>query len=359
MIIFFILLLLVPCLTIRKQNDAENIMNYRATTCLKGVLCLFVMFHNLALDYYPNDGSIYRLIAEHAGGVAVGLFFFLSAFGIIRAYQAKGNKFLLKLIFVNVVKLYIISVVINLLIYFVYFQGAFTTEDTLMRIFNLDIFNNFNRMNRHGWFIPTIIGMYLIFALVYYLFSKLKTQKKFIFAGILLSIIAISLRIAAIVFDNGGMYTREITAFATGTMYATFYKQINMFLNKYFWWCFVVSFVSMIIGFFCFEPVATHAAALFLITIAQKITWENPILYFLGKICLSVYLFLYFSTLTLQSFITNAFLWTILNGTFILALSTTLYAFEFGITRLVKYFINKHHSKDINNNPSIEQKQES
>lgn len=321
-------------------------MNYKATTCLKGVLCLFVMFHNLALDYYPNDGSVLRLIAEHTGGVAVGLFFFLSAFGIIRAYQAKGNKFLLKLIFINVIKLYLISVAINLLIYLIYFQGAFTTQDTLMRIFNLDIFNNFNRMNRHGWFISTIIIMYLIFALVYYLCSKLKTDKKYVIAAIILSIIAVGLRVAAIVFDNGGMYTREITAFATGAIYATFYKQFNEFFGKYFWWCFGATLTVMVVGFFTYEPASTHAAALFLITIAQKIAWENKITYFIGKICLGVYLFLYFSTLTLQTFITNPYWWMLLNAAFIFELSIVLYALEIAIAKIIKFFADKKDKKE-------------
>ena len=348
MIIFFILLLIVPCFFIKRQTDSKSVMNYNSTTCLKGILCLFVMFHNLALDYYPNDDSVLRLIAEHSGGVAVGLFFFLSAYGIIRAYQEKGNKFLLKLIFVNVIKLYIISVAINLLIYFVYFQDALSTQDAVLRILNLDIFNNFNRMNRHGWFIPTIIGMYLIFALVYYLCGKLKTNKKFIIAGVILSVIAIGLRVAAIIFDNGGMYTREITAFATGTIYATFYNQINEFFKKYFWWCFGITLIGMIVGFFTYEPLSTHAAALFLITLAQKVCWENKVTYFLGKICLGVYLFLYFSTLTLASYVNNPYLWMLLNAGFILELSIILYAIEILIKKIIKFFINKRNATNKN-----------
>ena len=342
MMIFFVLLLAIPCLTIKKRKAQEtDILDYKSCLCLKGVLCLFVMFHNLGLDYYTENEPIRELIAEHCGGVAVGLFFFLSAYGIVKAYQQKGNKFFVKLIFVNILKLYLVSVLINILIYFVYFQGAFSNSDTLLRIFNLDIFNNFNRMNRHGWYIPTIIILYLLFSLIYYLCSKLKTDKRFIIAAIILSLIAISSRLLTTFLDMGGTYTREITAFATGLIYATFYKQINEFVNKYFWYSLSISFVCLIVGFCFYEPLATHASALFIITVAQKITWQHPVTFFLGKICLGVYLFLYFSTLIMQQFLYSPCWWFLLNASFILLLSILLYGVQLIIEKCIKFIANK------------------
>ena len=335
--IFFILLLLVPCLAIKRRSaDDPEVLDSRSTTCIKGVLCLFVMFHNLGLDYKENT-EIMEVICEHAGGVGVGLFFFLSAFGIIRSYQKHGNKYLGKLIFVNALKLYIISVFINLLIYFVFFEGVFETPDLLMRIFNLDVFNNFNRMNRHGWYISTIIVMYLIFALVYYLCSKIKTDKKFIIAAIILSFIAVGFRMWARIADNGGMYTRELPAFAIGVMYATFYKYINEFFNKYFWISFILSLLGFLIGFFTLEFVATYSAALLIIIVSQRITYDNKVTLFLGKICIGVYLFLHFSSLALQPYLSNPYWWMLLNAGFILELSVVLY----GVQLLIKKGFNK------------------
>ena len=144
-----------------------------------------------------------------------------------------------------------------MLTYLIFFKGAFETHDLLMRLFNLDVFNDFNRMNRHGWYISTIIGMYLIFALVYYLCSRLKTDKKFIVAAIILSCVAVAFRLGAHIADKGGMYTRELPAFAIGVMYATFYKQTNEFFNKYFWISFILATLGFWIGFFTWEIIAT------------------------------------------------------------------------------------------------------
>ena len=327
MLAFFIALIIVPLFFLRKRKEDETIFDYASSMCLKGVLCLFVMFHNLGLDYFHDDGPM-RLIAEHAGGVGVGLFFFLSAFGILRAYQKKGNKYLLKLIFINCTKLWLIAVGINLLTYLVYFKGAFTTTDAVLRILNLDFFNHFNRMNRHGWYIASIIALYLVFSLVYFLCSFLKTDKKFLIAGIIMFLIPIGLRITTQIADQGGMYTREIVGFSIGIFYATFYDKVNYLLKKYFWFALPISVAVMIVGFIFHEPLATDAACFVLMTVATRYTWYNKVTYFLGKICIGVYLFLHFSTLTLQPFINNEAWWLLLNAGFILLLAVLLYAVE-------------------------------
>lgn len=349
MLIFFILLLIIPCLAIKPRTSTNaEVLDSRSTTCIKGVLCLFVMFHNLGLDYSGNS-TVMELICEHAGGVGVGLFFFLSAYGIVRSHQKNGDKYLLKLIFVNAVKLYIVSVLINLLTYFVFFKGAFDTTDLLLRIFNLDVFNNFNRMNRHGWYISTIIGMYIIFAIIYFLCGKLKSKNKYIIAAIILSVIAIGFRLGAIIANTGGMYTRELPTFAIGVIYATFYNQINNFFKKHFWPSFIICFIGFWVGFFTVEFISTYSAALLIIIVSQKITYESKITYFLGKICLGVYLFLYFSSLALQPYLSNPYWWILLNAGFILELSVILYGIQIFINSLLKKCITKVRQLKINN----------
>ena len=319
----------------RTADDAP-ILDARSTTCIKGVLCFYVMFHNLGLDLIDNS-PFKENICERSGGVGVGLFFFLSAFGIIRAYQAKGNGSLKKLLLVNVPRLYIISVIINLITYLAFFKDFLEPTDAFLRLFNLDVFNDFNRMNRHGWYITTIIGLYIIFAAVFFIASKFKTEKKFIVAAIVLAAIAVGFRLGAQIADEGGMYTREMPAFAIGALYATFYDKVNAFVSKYFKLTLSVSVALFCLGFFLiWEPLATYCACVIIIAVSQRFTYYNNITHFFGKICIGVYLFLHLSSMVLQSFIYNEYLWVLLNGAFIIELSVLLYALEYALKYVFK-----------------------
>ena len=215
MYLFYALILFLPMLALRRRKDGDtSILDSRSTTCIKGILCIYVMLHNLGLDL--ENGELKELVCEHTGGVGVGLFFFLSAFGIIRSYQLHGNKYLRKLLLVHIPKLWLVAVFINALTYFSFQRGSYDPIDRWMRILNLDLFNDFHRINRHGWYIASIIALYLVFALVYFVCGKLKTDKRMMIAGIVMAIVPIACRIAAKIADEGGMYTREMPAFAIG-----------------------------------------------------------------------------------------------------------------------------------------------
>lgn len=335
MYVFFALILFLPMLALKpRKADDGAILDSKSTTCIKGILCIYVMLHNLGLDL--ENGEFKELVCEHAGGVGVGLFFFLSAFGIIRSYQARGNKYLIKLLLVHIPKLWLVAVFINTITYLSFLRGAYEPVDMWLRILNLDLFNNFNRINRHGWYIASIIALYLIFALVYYVCSKLKSEKKFIIAGVIMSLVAVGFRVAAHIADNGGMYTRELPAFAIGCIYATFYDKINELAKRFFTPGLVISILAFALGFVFFEPIATYASALIIIIVSQKFTYYNRFTFFLGKICIGVYLFLHYSSIVLQSFLDREYLWVMLNAGFIIEAAVMIYAVQYAVEFLIR-----------------------
>ncbi len=335
MYLFFLLVLIVPMFALKKRKEGDgDILDSKSTTCIKGILCLYVMLHNLGLDL-PN-GAFKELVCEHAGGVGVGLFFFLSAFGIIRSYQVYGNKYLKKLLFVHIPKIWAVAVFINLITYLSFFKGSYEPMDTWLRILNLDLFNGFNRINRHGWYVASIIALYILFAIVYFFCSKLKTDKKFIIACVIMSLLAIGFRVMAHIFDNGGMYTREMPAFAIGCVYATFYNKINQLAKKYFTPLIILSILAFSIGFVFVEAMATYSSAIIIILVSQKFTYNNKVTFFLGKICLGVYLFLHYSSIVLQPYLANEYLWVLTNAGFIIEVAIMIYAVQYAIDYAVK-----------------------
>ena len=80
---------------------------------------------------------------------------------------------------------------------------------------------------------------------------------------------------------------------------------------------------------------ATFSAAFVIILVSQKFTYFNKYTFFLGKICLGVYLFLHFSSIVLQDFINREYLWVLTNAGFILLIATAIYAVQYAIDFLV------------------------
>lgn len=329
MLIFYLAVLLIPMIVIRKrQVSSPMILDVHSTTCLKGLICIYVMLHNIGLDYEGNT-PIMEVICEHTGGIGVGIFFFLSAFGIIRSYQIKGNRYLLKLIFVNCTRLFLIGFVINLLTYFVYFKGQLETTDLLLKLFNLDVFNGGHRMNRHGWYIVTIIPLYLIFALIYFICSKLKNKNKFYIAGWILVCIPFLFELITIIVGEGGTYTREIICFSIGCVYAMYYDKVNRLFNKHFIVGLTLLLIGLTVGMFTWEPLGAYSACILIILVSQKITYNNDVMYFLGKIGIYLYLFVHFTQMGLQMFRYNQYWWTLMNIGLGLLLSLLMYLFEY------------------------------
>lgn len=337
MIYFYAILTIAVILSIRKKKENEVVFDKASTTALKGIMCLYILLHNLGLDYAGNSEAA-RIICDHSGTVAVSVFFFLSGYGVFTGYLNNGEKFLKKLLLNNAVRLYVISVFINAVIYLSFFRGQLETKDLLLKLFNLDFFNNFNRMNRHGWFIPTIITMYLIFSLAVYLCSKLKNKHNVLIGVIIVAFIALSLRICAHIFDNGGMYTKGLPCFGLGLLYAYFKPFVDKYSNKYCWLITSVGLVASAVSFiFFWAGAAGYIMNFIIVAISTKYRYDNKVILFIGKISLGIYLFLYLSSLILQKFLYNQYLWVIFNTLLIFALSIAMHY----LIELVVWFFKK------------------
>lgn len=346
--IFFGIAFILPLIFIRKRTDeTENILDSKTSRFIKGILCIFVMLHNLGLDYlhtnFPDrnySGWLWVIdnITESTGGIAVGVFFFLSAYGLIISYNKNGSKFLKKLMTKNFIKLYLVAVFINLLEFLFFFRNSFETKDAVLRILNLDLFNNFNRMNRHGWFIASLLAAYIVFAITFYLCSKLKTKNKNYIAGFIVAGIVLICKLLTMIFDNGGMYTRELPCFAIGLVYGMFYVPINKFCKKFFIPLIILSLIAYGVGMFFYEPVAAWGLCVLIVTVLQKCTLQNKVISWLGSICLGIYLFLHLSTLIYnEMFISNPYSWIIINAATIFAMTLGLEA----IIKSIEFIISK------------------
>lgn len=343
---FFSIAFILPLFFVRKRvEEKDNVLDRDTSSFIKGILCIFVMLHNLGLDYLhenwarPYSGGLWVAdsITESTGGIAVGVFFFLSAYGLIISYKKCGNKFLKKLLFKNAVKLYLVAIFINFLEWIFFFRNSFETKDAVLRILNLDLFNDFNRMNRHGWFIATLLALYLAFIVVFFICGKLKTDKKIYIAGFIVIGITLLAKLLSMIFGKGGMYTRELPCFAIGIGYGLFYQRLNPYAKKLFLPLVIVGVIVYWVGVFFYEPVAAWSLCILIVTLLQKFTLQNKAIKQLGKMCLGIYLFLHLSTLIYWNiFLSNVWLWVIVNASTIFGFTIILELAIWGITRLIR-----------------------
>lgn len=351
MIVFFGIMMVIFSLCFLKIKDGQSVLDKKATQAIKGILCIFIMLHNVGLDCTANNEAA-RLICDHSGAACVGIFFFLSGYGILQSYKKNGVKSLKRLLFRNTLKLYLVAVSINIIEYFAFFKGAFEIKDLLLRIFNLDIFNNFNRMNRHGWFIASILAMYLIFIVVFYISSKFKNKNSTLIATIIVVFISVLFRVLAKIFDNGGMYTNGIPLFGLGLLYSYFYNFVNkLCLNKKI--AIPVASISLIAFvttfIFLWGTFSSYALAILIVIGANYFRVDNKLTLFLGNISLGVYLFTDTSMHLTNKFIDNPYIYAPLNILITIGLGTVLFFILFIIEKLISKFALKRQTQ-VNNN---------
>ena len=97
MLLFYLAVFLIPMITIRKRTkDDKVVLDSYSTTCLKGLICIYVLLHNVGLDYEGNS-EIIETVCEHTGGIGVGIFFFLSAIMRLRNSASDHRKYIFQL----------------------------------------------------------------------------------------------------------------------------------------------------------------------------------------------------------------------------------------------------------------------
>ncbi len=260
------------------------------TTSMKGICAICVILHHLGIIF--NYTGILGNINKYLGGISVGVFFFLSAYGLVLQYKKVGRPYLKKVLFVKIPKLWLYLISTNLIYYFVFdYKNCGGGISDLLKILGLDWLN---RPNPFAWFIYTILVIYVIFVAVYFLdkFFKYKHTSDIIMT-------AMPLLFAIIIFLIGMLtqadwvfvYAKCIISFPLGVLYAVFKSKIDYLVIKY---CRYICVAALFIFIVCLQYFAEELLApitcVLMIIMFSKVFISNPITMFLGKISLGLYL---------------------------------------------------------------------
>ncbi|MBU3073207.1 acyltransferase family protein [Clostridium estertheticum] len=209
--IVFGLLFFIPN---KKLNGDEAFLNRQLTNEVKGLAMLIIIIHHLCRHVVSNANDL--ILFYDLGYVGVGIFLFLSGFGLMSSLISKGDEnFFLK----KVIRIYIPFVFMNLIWIFsdYYFlnihQGIFKNIACIIGIIISD---------RNYWYIPFLILWYIVFHFV----MKLKITNKYkIFILLFVSIIII-------VNSTSGNGRGNAFSFPFGIIVALYKDRVEILYNN-------------------------------------------------------------------------------------------------------------------------------
>ena len=305
----------------------NNYLSRKACTCLKGWLALAILIHHIYQFSGILSGTPFSFVFINLGYWAVGLFMFLSGFGLYESYKLKGQAYI-KLFPRNRLLTFEISYLIFVLIYSVYDFAmgiGHTLKDYCLTLTYGSTVISF------GWYLQLSMAMYLIFWVVFR-FIQGSNRQLWVLAALLCVFIIINIYVGI----DEGRYT-PVVYFAVGIMWSAHKEKADIILFKFRYLLFIIMCIIFLGGYVILWrynlPVYAVAMVRALSGIAGIIAiesllytcyrfngkmgqmllgiFENPAMKFLSKISLEVYALQGIVLRTLYPQISNQYLFAL------------------------------------------------
>ena len=289
--IFILLLMSLFVYFIPKAN--VDYLSNKSTKSLKGLLALFIIFHHVSQKI--TTGANFSNF-EYMGRYIVALFFFLSGYGLYFQYSNDATymeNFLRK----RLTRIFI-PFFVFIVIYVIY-------RASLGEVVNVDFFLSFWRDHSNiiynGWFINSIIVLYVIF----YVSFKKKDSKIAIFKLVFFTLVYVFWK----AYQNHGDWEYvSIMAFFLGVFWMKDRSLIDKFIEKNYF-VLLVSFSILMYVFRHYEVImknigitnkyvyygivgnlCTMIFVVYFLLLTNKLNFSNKYLDFLGNISFEIYM---------------------------------------------------------------------
>ena len=288
----FILLLISLFVYLIPRTDVDYLSN-KSTKSLKGLLALLIIFHHISQKITTGENFSNF---EYMGRYIVALFFFLSGYGLYFQYSNNATymeNFLKK----RLVRIFI-PFFIFIVIYVIY-------RATLGEVVNVDFFLSFwkdhSNIIYNGWFVNSIIVLYVIF----YVSFVRKDSKISGYKLVFLTLVYIFWKAYQ---EHGDWEYVSIMAFLLGVFWMKNRVSIDKFLEKNYF-IFLVSFSILMYVFRHYEVImknigitnkyvyygivgnlCTMVFVVYFLLLTNKLNFSNKYLDFLGDISFEIYM---------------------------------------------------------------------
>lgn len=259
-------------------GENDELLSKEYSNILKGLMALGIIFNHLSFELNYIYLKPFKYI-----GVVIGLFFFISGFGLTISMETKKDYF-------GKFKLRILKVLIPFAISFVIYTIYWIIMNEIK---NKTIFS----IVKYSWYIYEIILLYLLFYIFYKNFDFKKATIFFTVMLIIILVIMFYLKLSA-------NWYRSSLSFIAGIIIAKYKKQISIFLKrKWLLKLFCITFLCftlLVIGKFYnlglielftynIANILFILAVLIILSKVKKL--NNKLFNFLGSISFEIYLY--------------------------------------------------------------------
>lgn len=276
---------------VEKVSDRRPVMNVQNTLALRGAFSIVIVLHHLS-GYVNSITFLYPL--KYCGYIVVAFFFFFSGYGLTWGLNNKSDYlryFLIK----RVLKIYL-PYLLSILIYVIYGSIINKTEYGIFQILSSLIC--VDSISPLGWYIGALVILYIIF----FLSAKSKMHYRKMFFAVLFIFVYVVLFLLPIAEE----FPRSLIGFPIGICYCLYKKKIHLFIKEKIILCISFGIVGTAFGMvvkYLGESsdmslvklfgniVSCSFAILLLIVCANRISFGNKVLLFLGGISFEIYLY--------------------------------------------------------------------
>ena len=288
----FILLLISLFVYLIPRTDVDYLSN-KSTKSLKGLLALLIIFHHISQKI--TNGENFSNF-EYMGRYIVALFFFLSGYGLY--FQYSNNPTYME----NFLKKRLVRIFIP---FFVFIVIYVIYRATLGEVINVNFFLSFwkdhSNIIYNGWFINSIIVLYVIFYVSFVGKDSKVAEYKLVF----LTLVYIFWKAYQ---DHGDWEYVSIMAFLLGVFWMKNRISIDKFIEKNYF-IFLVSFSILMYVFRHYEVImenigitnkyvyygivgnlCTMIFVVYFLLLTNKLNFSNKYLDFIGDISFEIYM---------------------------------------------------------------------
>lgn len=287
--IFLVIVFFIAFTSEKNQDYNNQQLSIQTTSNLQVIAVIFVMMHHLSqgLSEYPDSFLASRLVV--VGRLAVGLFFFISGYGLTKQYKKKGNLYLNTFLQKKILSI-LIPFILAMIVYLIYRNiiGEFSLSNAIFSLING------SPIVPTGWFALMIIYLYMTFFI-----SAIISRKKDLVLIVLLILSVIISIVLAKRLNYGEWWTNAVFCFPLGVVWSTKEKQITDFLFRQYRKS-ALAFAILFSSFFyldelSYSPVIRSLSVLFFVSLAMfisyKITFKNWIYQYIKIVSFELYLY--------------------------------------------------------------------